>query len=142
MSARAAIAASTALGMLAACTVSDNPADGGFVSGVAGVAGGGYDARIDEREQDLATVEAEGAALTAELARLEREHETLKDQLIRQRADLRGQGVQLTPASEAAFQMAILNEPAEADPAARAASLQQAIADARRLSEELASLSS
>jgi len=127
---------------LAGCSVSDDPAAGGFVSGVAGVAGGGYDARIDAREAGLATTEAEGAALTAELASLERQHAAIKDQLIRQRAELSAAGVRLTPDSERAFRTAIAAEPAQADPAARAAALQRAIADGRRLSEQLAALSS
>jgi hypothetical protein len=127
---------------LAGCAVSDDPAAGGFVSGVAGVAGGGYDARSAEREAGLATTQAEGAALEAELAALESEHAALKDQLIRQRADLGAAGIRLTPASERAFQDAIAAEPAQADPAARAAALQRAIADGRRLSEQLAALSS
>jgi len=139
---RRCLLAAAAAAALAGCAVSDDPAAGGFVSGIAGVAGGGYDARIAERETGLAATQAEGAALTAQLAALEREHASLKDQLIRQRADLGAAGVRLTPASERAFQTAIATEPSETDPAARAAALQRAIADGRRLSEQLAALSS
>jgi hypothetical protein len=139
---RARVLAALATAGLAGCAVSDDPAAGGFVSGVAGVAGGGYDARIAERETGLATTRAEGAALGAELAALEREHASLKDQLIRQRADLGAAGIRLTPESERAFQAAIATEPAQSDPAARAAALERAIADGRQLSEQLAALSS
>lgn len=40
---------------LAGC-VSGDPRQGGFVSGVVGIAGGGYQARIDARERELATL--------------------------------------------------------------------------------------
>lgn len=132
--------APAALLALAGCAVSDDPAAGGFYSGVAGIAGGGYEARVAEREAGVAAAQREGAALSAELARLTGEHEALKDRLVLQRAALRSEGVRLTPASEARLQAAIASEPGGADPAARAAALSAAIADARALSDELAEL--
>lgn len=127
---------------LAACVTSDDPADGGFANAIGGVAGGGYDARIETREAEVAASQLRGEELTAELARLRGEHEGLKDRIIQQRAALSGQGVRLSAETEARVQQAILSDPSEADPSARAASLQRAIADARQLSEQLAALSS
>jgi septal ring factor EnvC (AmiA/AmiB activator) len=126
--------------LLAACTRSDDPADGGFYSGVAGIAGGGYDARIAEREAGVAASQARGAELSAELAALTGEHERLKDQIIAQRAELRAQGVRLSPETETRIQTVLTAEPSASDPAARSVALSRAIADARRLSEQLAAL--
>ncbi|AUI69735.1 hypothetical protein [Beggiatoa leptomitoformis] len=56
-----------------ACAVSDDPAQGGFFGGVYGITSGGYDRRVDEREQNLAALknlknqnETEQQALTIE----------------------------------------------------------------------------
>ena len=136
---RAGAALALAAG-LAGCAVSDDPAEGGFYAGVAGVAGGGYEARVAEREAGVAAAEAEGAALTAELARLSGEHEALKDRLIAQRAALRAGGLRLSPAAEARVQAALLAAPDAADPSVRAAELRRSIADLRALSQDLAAL--
>lgn len=138
---RGAVSAILALS-LAACAASDDPAEGGFANAVVGIAGGGYESRIETREAEVAASEVRGAELTAELARLRGEHESLKDRIIQQRADLRGEGVRLSPETEARVQQAILSDPTQADPSARAAALQRAIGDARQLSEQLAALSS
>ena len=127
---------------LAACAASDDPADGGFANAVVGIAGGGYENRIETREAEVAASELRGAELTAELATLRDEHESLKDQIIQQRANLRSDGVRLSRETEARVQQAILSDPSQADPSARAAALQRAIGDARQLSEQLAALSS
>jgi hypothetical protein len=111
---------------LAGCATSGDPAEGGFINGVAGLAGGGYEARIADREQ----------ALAFELAGLEREHAALGNQIIGQRAALRARGVGVPPWTEQAV-LAATAEPRAADPAARAASLRRAIADSRRLSVQL-----
>ena len=122
---------------LVACTpASDDPAEGGFFNGIAGLAGGGYEARVTEREQGVATAQGQQAALSAELASLQGQHAALKDQIIAQRAALRAEGVRLTPETETRIQAALTSSPSGSNPAA----LQQAIADARRLSEQLAGL--
>lgn len=128
--------------LLAACVQSDDPAQGGFASGIAGIAGGGYDARIAEREAGVAASQARSAELSAELATLTAEHEALKDRIIAQRAALRAQGVRLTPEAETRIQAVLTSEPSARDPAARSAALSRAIADARALSEQLAGLAS
>jgi hypothetical protein len=130
-----------ALAALPGCAPSDDPAEGGFYSGIAGLAGGGYDARIAEREAGVSAAEARGEVLSAELAALQGEHARLKSQIIQQRADLRAQGVRLSPDAERRIQAVLAEQPAATDPSARAAVLQRAIADARQLSEQLAALS-
>ena len=126
--------------LLAGCTPSSDPAAGGFVNAMAGVAGGGYEARIDEREAGVAAAEARGEALAAELTRLQAEHRQLQLQLARQRAALVSSGVGLDASTEARLDRALAALPAPAEPEARAAALQRAIADARVLSEQLATL--
>ncbi len=120
--------------LVAGCD-SPDPAEGGFFNGVAGIAGGGYDARVAEREQGVAEARATNAALTAELAALQGEHARLKRQIVAQRAAIRAEGGRLTPASEARIQTALTSKPGDA------AGLRKAIADARALSAELARLS-
>jgi hypothetical protein len=124
----------------AACAMSDDPAEGGFFNGIAGLAGGGYQGRVVEREAAVASSQARGAELAAELAALQGEHRALKDRLAAQRARLRAQGLRLTPQAELHLEAALATEPNAADPVARAAALQRAIADARTLSEQLAEL--
>lgn len=65
------IAAATAA--LAACATTDDPSEGGFISGVQGLSTGAYERRVREREDNLAKLRAvqaeleqEGVALTAE----------------------------------------------------------------------------
>jgi hypothetical protein len=124
----------------AGCVQSNDPAEGGFYSGVAGLAGGGYKARIAEREAAVAAAQSRQTALAAELAGLEREHRTLQARLGAQRSALRSAGVAIPPATELRLDAALAG-PAETDPAARAAALERAIGDARQLSEQLAALS-
>jgi hypothetical protein len=128
--------------LLAACVLSDDPAEGGFYIGVAGIAGGGYDARVAERVAGVAASQARQAELSAELAGLTGQHEALKDQIIAQRSQLRSQGVRLAPEAETRIQAVLLSDPAATDPAERREQLLRAISDARVLSEQLATLAS
>jgi hypothetical protein len=127
---------------LGACVDSADPAAGGLSNAVVGLAGGGYDERIDERESGVAVAQAQGEALDAQLAALQGQHLALKDRIIQQRAALRAGGVRLSPDSEGKIQTVLLSSPSQSDPNVRAAALQRAIADARALSEQLAALSS
>jgi chromosome segregation ATPase len=127
---------------VAGCADSGDPAQGGFISGVAGLAGGGYQSRIDERETAVATSEARQADLEAELAGLEAEHRGLQAQIAQQRAALRASGTRLSPETEARVEAVLSNNPDPRDPTVRAAALRQAIADARTLSDQLAALAS
>jgi outer membrane murein-binding lipoprotein Lpp len=128
--------------LLASCADSGDPAQGGFVSGVAGLAGGGYEARIDEREGAVATSQARQAELAAELASLEAEHRALQDRITRQTELLQAAGATIPPETQTQIAAAMRAAPDPRDPAARAAALRQAIADARRLSEQLTALAS
>lgn len=90
---------------LSGCATSADPHDGGFVDGVVGLAGGGYQERIDEREavygreldarerlrREAAAIEAERAAVRGELRQAEARLASLESQLARQRAALRAQ---------------------------------------------------
>ena len=53
-----------AVTLLASCQgVNSDPAAGGFMNGVSGVMGGGYQQRIDEKEQVLQSEQGEHNAL-------------------------------------------------------------------------------
>lgn len=121
--------------LLSACVSSQDPADGGFFNGVNGLAGGGYQARVDEREENLANAQARNAELTGQLAALRGQHSNLKSEIVQKRAALRTKGVKLTAASERDVQEVISANPQSA------AALRRAIADARALSAELTRLS-
>lgn len=121
--------------LLSACVSSQDPADGGFFNGVNGLAGGGYQARVDEREENLANAQARNAELTGQLAALRGQHSNLKSEIVQKRAALRAKGVKLTAASERDVQEVISANPQSA------AALRRAIADARALSAELTRLS-
>lgn len=102
------VAALSLLLVLGGCTTSPDPHQGGFVSGVAGVLGGGYQRRIDEREtvyrgelsaQDRLAAEAraleqERARVRGDLSRANARLAALENRVKRERARLaaRGQG--------------------------------------------------
>lgn len=127
--------------IVAGCAASDDPADGGFFNGIAGLAGGGYDARIETRQAGLDASLARQDTLRAELAALSRQHSDLKTRIIAQRAALGAQGVRLSAGAEAEVRRVIETDPQTPDPAARAEALRRAIAEARALSDSLARLS-
>jgi len=124
---------------LAGCAPSGDPAEGGFFNGIAGVASGGYDARVAERKQAVAASEQQGAVLSAELARLEAQHAAFGERLRAQQASLVRRGVALPPATEARIAQTTAAPPPGGD-AARVASLQQAIAEMEALSAQLAAI--
>ena len=121
--------------LLSACVTSEDPADGGFFNGVNGLAGGGYQARVDEREENLANAQARNSQLRGQHAALRGQHSNLKSEIIQKRAALRAKGVKLTASSERDVQEVISDNPQSA------AALRRAIADARALSAELTRLS-
>ena len=124
-----------------ACVDSSDPADGGFFNGVAGVSNGTYDARINERETALAAAQNRNAALNAEIASLQGQLDAAKAQLARERSRLRAQGASLPTGTENKVNAALTRVPAGSTPEEQAASLRQAIADARELSEALSKMS-
>lgn len=121
--------------ILSACATSDDPADGGFFNGINGLAGGGYQARVDEQKQGLANDQTRNAELSGQLAALRGQHSSVKSEIIQKRAALRAKGVKLSAASEREVQQVISTNPQSA------AALRRAIADARALSAELTRLS-
>ena len=97
--------AGLALG-LTGCATSPDPHQGGFVSGIVGLAGGDYQRRVDEREntyqgeldagQQLKAqareLEQERAAVRSDLNRANARLADLEQRLARQRAALKAQG--------------------------------------------------
>jgi chromosome segregation ATPase len=140
---------------LAACDVSPDPADGGFLSGIVGVVGGGYQSRIDALEAQLAADQARANALASEQLRLQAAAASTSAQLrnlraqfaalqavIRdQTATLEAKGITVNSALKAKVQRVSAAAPGGGDTAARLASLRSAIADARALSADLSRLS-
>jgi dsDNA-specific endonuclease/ATPase MutS2 len=88
-----------AIGLLAAClplwltgcATSEDPHEGGFVSGVVGLAGGGYQRRIDEREGVYQGELDAQQRLNAQARELERERAQVRGDLDRARARLASQ---------------------------------------------------
>jgi len=66
---------------LSACTVSSNPADGGFISGVSGIATGTYDQRIQEREAAVAQEQIRSEGLQRRLGELEAQHAAIQSRI-------------------------------------------------------------
>jgi len=140
---------------LTACEISEDPADGGFLSGVVGVAGGGYQARIDALEAQLAADKAQANALAAEQLRLQAASASTSAQLRNLRAQfaalqavisgqvatLDARGITVSSGLRAKVQRVSATAPGGSSDAERLASLRGAIADARALSADLSRLS-
>jgi hypothetical protein len=73
---------------LTGCATSADPHEGGFVSGVAGLAGGGYQRRIDEREGVYQNELDAGQRLKAQARALEQERGQVRGDLARAQARL------------------------------------------------------
>jgi outer membrane murein-binding lipoprotein Lpp len=76
---------------LAGCATSADPHKGGFVSGVVGLAGGGYQRRIDEREGTYQGELNAQERLKAEARALEQERAAVRGDLDRAKARLASQ---------------------------------------------------
>ncbi|MCB1853189.1 MAG: hypothetical protein KDI83_20845 [Gammaproteobacteria bacterium] len=59
------------IGLLAGCATSDDPREGGLFGGIQGLAGGGYERRISEREENLARMREMQRELSQESAALD-----------------------------------------------------------------------
>ena len=125
---------------LAACNVSEDPADGGFVAGVQGLSQGTYEARIAEREAAIATEEARGAQLRAELGQAEAEYASVRRRLIEQRSAAAAAGRPLPPDLDAQVVAVLQDRPGGTSDAQRLQSYRDAVAEARALSARLAGL--
>ncbi|HYN79543.1 MAG TPA: hypothetical protein VES73_17310 [Lamprocystis sp. (in: g-proteobacteria)] len=92
--------------MLAGCATSPDPHQGGFGSGIVGLAGGGYQQRVDERQGTYQGEMDAGLRLKAQARELEQERDAVKgdlrqanarlaaleQRLAQQRAALKAQG--------------------------------------------------
>jgi hypothetical protein len=77
--------------LAAGCATSADPHEGGFVSGVVGLAGGGYQRRVDEREGvHQGELDAQ-QRLKAQARALEQERTQVRGELARAQARLAGQ---------------------------------------------------
>lgn len=149
-----AAAATGIAAVLSGCASSPDPAQGGFASGVSGVAGGGYERRIETREAEVearrdrqaaleseaAEVEAETGRLEAEIAASESDLADLKRELIALRYRIEAAGVAPDPELEARVEAAVASRPGGSTPEDRLESLSRAVSDARSLVETLARL--
>lgn len=140
---------------LSGCEISEDPADGGFLSGVVGVAGGGYQARIDALEATLSADQARASSLASEQLRLQAASASTSAQLRNLRAQYAAlkavinDRVALLEASGVAVNSSLVTRvravsggtPGGRTDAEKLASLRAAIADARALSADLSQLS-
>jgi hypothetical protein len=125
---------------LAGCAVSDNPADGGFLSGVTGLSSGTYDQRIDERTAAVETEQARQAQLAAELSGLESEYANLQRQIIARRSEAAAAGTPIPAELDAQVRATLAATPGGQSDAARLENYRKAVADARALSNRLANI--
>ncbi len=123
--------------LLAACQTTTDPAEGGFFSGVSGIATGAYDDRITAAEGEVAEAQARNDALAAQIRASESELAQLKLRILQQRDALGG----ADPATAARIDRVLNATPGGATPDAKLAALQRSIAEARALSSDLAKLS-
>ncbi|MEX0970457.1 MAG: hypothetical protein WD046_08460 [Paracoccaceae bacterium] len=144
-----------AFALVAGCSTSDDPAAGGFFNGVSGLAGGGYQARVDERQADVDSEQARAAALAAQqssvaaqtaavgtqIDQLRDELTRLRIQIANQQAELRSAGVAIPAALTTRINAVVNASPSGANDAERLAKLQAAVANARALAADLARLS-
>lgn len=140
--------------LLSGCAGDADPAEGGFIEGVGGLVGGGYQRRIDAREAavDDATMRgetlsaaqqqaaAEQARLDAEIADLEDEHASLKASIVRLRAEIAASGSAIDTATEREIDDALASTPDSSDVNARALALRAAVLKSRRLVDSLSQL--
>lgn len=122
---------------LAGCMTSEDPADGGFFNGVSGIATGSYQAQIDADEAQIEASRVRNAELAAQIRGAESELARLKVTILNQRNALGN----TDRATSNRINAVLVSEPTGRTDAARLAALQQSIADARALSQDLAQLS-
>jgi hypothetical protein len=126
--------------LLAACATSDNPADGGFLSGVSGLSSGTYDARIDERTATVAAEQERQAALSAELAALEGELATQQRRITERRAQAAAAGAPIPAELDARVKATLAAAPGGRTDSERLQNYRRAVEDARELANLLANI--
>jgi TolA-binding protein len=122
---------------LAACSdVPTDPSEGGFIAGVSGIASGAYDDRVEAKEADVAAARERNAQLESQIRASESELSRLKLRILEQRRAI----PQSDRATANRVDRVLRSQPSGNSDSAKLASLQQAIADARALSADLAKL--
>ena len=81
-------AALAALSVVAGCATTDDPHQGGFISGVSNLATGRYDERIVEREGQLGSEQTEQTRLQARAAEIQRQRDQVQAELTTARSRL------------------------------------------------------
>ena len=91
--------------IVSGCATNPDPGKGGFIDGVVGMSSGGYQGRIDERQQNLSAVQSANArmeeqnrALKRDLAATKEEEKAYRDQLTRLQSDMKALESQLRKA--------------------------------------------
>ena len=137
-----------ALLLTAACAqrgdLSD-PAYGGFFNGIENIADGTYDERIATREERVVALQARQQRLLAERNSLSRQISAHENELARLRHDIVVAKVtaapgSIDPATISQIEFTMARQPTGDTQAERLASLQETIADTRKLAERLANL--
>jgi chromosome segregation ATPase len=82
------LAAPAVVVLLSACATTDDPRDGGFISGVQGLSSGAYEQRVREREDNLEKLRAMQQDLEQEGAALEADKRAREQVLARERQKL------------------------------------------------------
>ncbi|SMP34787.1 hypothetical protein [Shimia sagamensis] len=123
--------------LLSACVTSDDPADGGFVSGVAGITSGSYQARVDSLEAQATAEQARNADLSRQINAAEADLSYQQSKLKTQLATTQGVSRQMSTKVNRVISYA---SPAQ-NSDAKLSDLQRTIAEAKSLSLELAQLS-
>lgn len=127
--------------LTASCATYDDPAQGGFVSGLKGVSSGSYQARVDAQETQLASETSRTAALEQERLSLLGELDDLKRTLAQQTARIQSSG-QTIPQSMQTRLNALEQTPSVVGTTdERVAQLKKSIQDAAELSALLAEMS-
>lgn len=139
------VAALCALGATAGCmSDSDDPAEGGFFNGVRGIASGGYEARVTEREQAVAAAQTRNQALGQEQAELAAQIEATKRNLAQARLTLLSQrdaNSNLDSGTRARVDAVLRAQPGGSTDAEQLSDLQRILAETRALSRDLSQLS-
>ena len=87
------------------CATNPDPGQGGFIDGLVGMSSGGYQGRVDQRQQNLSTVQSANAkmeeqnrTLKGDLAATKEEEQAYRDQLARLQGDMKALQSQLAKA--------------------------------------------
>lgn len=111
---------------LAACAGTGDPHDGGFITGVSNLVSGGYQDRIDQRQAQVSSLDAEQAQLQARASSIRQEQAQVDRDLAAARSRL----------SQLDRRIAALRSRASAADAARLSDAERRLAKARLTADE------